>query len=64
MKLNRAGIVLLSAIGMMISGGINTADSVSQVKWPTIYQLFEFFVISAQLRLSGFNELAAVDLIN
>ena len=54
LKLNRAGIALLGAIGMMVFGGVTTADAVSYVNWPTIFLLFGFFVISAQLRLSGF----------
>jgi len=59
LKLNRAGIALLGAIGMMIFGGVNTADAVSYVNWPTICLLFGFFVISAQLRLSGFYDKVA-----
>ena len=54
LKLNRAGIALLGAIAMMILGEITTADVVSYINWPTIFLLFGFFVISAQLRLSGF----------
>jgi Na+/H+ antiporter NhaD/arsenite permease-like protein len=54
LKLNRPGIALLGAIGMMILGGVKTADAVSYINWPTIFLLFGFFVISAQLRLSGF----------
>jgi Na+/H+ antiporter NhaD/arsenite permease-like protein len=54
LKLNRAGIVLLGAIAMMIFGGISTIDAISYINWPTILLLFGFFVISAQLRLSGF----------
>ena len=59
LKLNRAGIALLGAIGMMIFGGVATADAVSYVNWPTIFLLFGFFVISAQLRLSGFYDKVA-----
>ncbi len=59
LKLNRTGIALLGAIGMMIFGGVSTADVVSYVNWPTIFLLFGFFVISAQLRLSGFYHLVA-----
>jgi len=54
LKLNRAGIALLGAIAMMTFGGLSTASAVSCVNWPTILLLFGFFVISAQLRLSGF----------
>lgn len=54
LKLDRTGIALLGAIAMMIFGGVTTSEVVSYVSWPTIFLLFGFFVISAQLRLSGF----------
>src|ERR1019366_1063378 len=54
LKLNRVGIALLGAIGMMIFGGVSTNDAISYLNGPTICLLFGFFVISAQLRLSGF----------
>ena len=59
LKLNRPGIALLGAIAMMIFGRVTTADAVSYVNWPTIFLLFGFFVISAQLRLSGFYDRVA-----
>lgn len=62
LKLNRVGIALLGAIGMMIFGGVSTADAVSYVNSQTICLLFGFFVISAQLRLSGFYDKVAVSL--
>jgi len=59
LKLDRTGIVLLGAIAMMIFGGLPTADIIGFVNWPTILLLFGFFVISAQLRLSGFFDAVA-----
>jgi Na+/H+ antiporter NhaD/arsenite permease-like protein len=59
LKLNRAGIVLLGAIALMIFGEVTTANVVSYINWPTIFLLFGFFVISAQLRLSGFYDKVA-----
>jgi Na+/H+ antiporter NhaD/arsenite permease-like protein len=59
LKLNRVGIALLGAIAMMIFGGWSTANASSCINWPTILLLFGFFVISAQLRLSGFYDLVA-----
>ncbi len=59
LKLNRVGIALLGAIAVMIFGGAPTATVVSYVNWPTICLLFGFFVISAQLRLSGFYDVVA-----
>jgi Na+/H+ antiporter NhaD/arsenite permease-like protein len=59
LKLNRVGIVLLGAIAMMIFGGVTTDEVIAAVNWPTILLLFGFFVISAQLRLSGFYDRVA-----
>lgn len=59
LKLNRVGIVLLGAIGMMIFGGVTADKAISYVNWPTILLLFGFFVISSQLRLSGFYDRVA-----
>jgi Na+/H+ antiporter NhaD/arsenite permease-like protein len=44
---------------MMVLAQVSTAQVVSMVNWPTVLLLFGFFVISAQLRLSGFYDLAA-----
>jgi Na+/H+ antiporter NhaD/arsenite permease-like protein len=54
LRLNRTGIALLGAIAMMIVSGSSTSQTASLVNWPTIFLLFGFFVISAQLRLCGF----------
>jgi len=62
LKLNRPGIALLGAIGMMLCCGVTTAAAVASVNWPTICLLFGFFVISAQLRLSGFYDKIAEQL--
>jgi Na+/H+ antiporter NhaD/arsenite permease-like protein len=43
----------------MIFGDIGTQDAVSYINWPTIFLLFGFFVLSAQLRLSGFYDQVA-----
>jgi Na+/H+ antiporter NhaD/arsenite permease-like protein len=64
LKLNRAGIALLGAISLMIFGGVTTSDAMSFVNGPTICLLFGFFVISAQLRLSGFYDKVAEKLAN
>jgi Na+/H+ antiporter NhaD/arsenite permease-like protein len=59
LKLNRTGIALLGAIAIMVFSGLETATVVSLVNWPTILLLFGFFVLSAQLRLSGFFDMVA-----
>jgi Na+/H+ antiporter NhaD/arsenite permease-like protein len=53
LKLNRVGIALLGAIAMMIVSGRPAGETAASVHWPTLFLLFGFFVISAQLRLSG-----------
>jgi Na+/H+ antiporter NhaD/arsenite permease-like protein len=59
LKLNRTGIALLGAIAMMIFSGESQLEVASIVNWSTILILFGFFVISAQLRLSGFYDRVA-----
>ena len=54
LKLNRTGIALLGAIAIIVFSGMATTNVVGLINWPTILLLFGFFVISAQLRLSGF----------
>src|ERR1022692_4965184 len=54
LKLNRVGIALLGAIAMMIFSGKAAGETAASVHWPTLFLLFGFFVISAQLRISGF----------
>lgn len=54
LKLDRTGIVTLGAIGMMVLSGLGTEQIIALVHWPTLLLLFSFFVLSAQLRLSGF----------
>jgi Na+/H+ antiporter NhaD/arsenite permease-like protein len=53
LKLDRTGIALLGAIAVTVFGGLPTDAVVGLVDWPTVLLLFGFFVLSAQLRLSG-----------
>jgi Na+/H+ antiporter NhaD/arsenite permease-like protein len=62
LRLNRTGIALLGAIAIMIFSGLPTQTVVGFVDWPTVLLLFGFFVLSAQLRLSGFFDAAAAGL--
>jgi Na+/H+ antiporter NhaD/arsenite permease-like protein len=54
LKLNRVGIALLGALAMVIFSGNSTFQMIAWINWPTILLLFGFFVLSAQLCLSGF----------
>ena len=40
-------------------GNLGAANVITFINWPTIFLLFGFFVISAQLRLSGFYDRVA-----
>jgi Na+/H+ antiporter NhaD/arsenite permease-like protein len=60
LRLNRTGIALLGAIGMMIFSREPAGQVAASINWPTVLLLFGFFVLSAQLRLSGFYDRVAV----
>ncbi len=62
LKLNRTGIALLGAIAITICSGLPTTTTAGFINWPTILLLFGFFVLSAQLRLSGFFDKVAGDI--
>src|ERR1019366_2044290 len=62
LKLNRTGVALLGAIAMMIFTGLSTRTVVDFINWPTVLLLFGLFVLSAQLRLSGFFDKVANDI--
>lgn len=59
LKVDRTGIALLGAIAVLVFCRIPTNTVIGFINWPTILLLFGFFVISAQLRLSGFFEKVA-----
>jgi Na+/H+ antiporter NhaD/arsenite permease-like protein len=59
LKLDRTGIVMLGAIAMMVFGDLPTTEIIGLINWPTILLLFGLFVLSAQLRLSGFFDAVA-----
>ena len=54
LKLNRAGVALLGAIGVIGLGAMSTEQAARAVDLPTILLLFSFMVVSAQMRLGGF----------
>jgi Na+/H+ antiporter NhaD/arsenite permease-like protein len=59
LRLDRTGIVMLGAIAIMVFGGFQTQTIIGFINWPTMLLLFGFFVLSAQLRLSGFFDAVA-----
>jgi Na+/H+ antiporter NhaD/arsenite permease-like protein len=62
LKLDRTGIALLGALAVVIFSRLPTAQLIDFVNWPTIMFLFGFFVLSAQLHLSGFFDRLADDI--
>jgi Na+/H+ antiporter NhaD/arsenite permease-like protein len=62
LKLDRTGIALLGAIAVMVFSGLPTSAVIGFINGPTILLLFGFFVLSAQLRLSGFFDKVANDI--
>jgi len=58
--IDRVGIALLGAIGMIVCGVITTDAAVKSIDLPTILLLYALMIISAQLRLGGFYTWAAL----
>ncbi len=54
LKLDRAGVALLGAIGVIGLGAMSTTQAANAVDLPTVLLLFAFMVVSAQMRLGGF----------
>lgn len=54
LKLDRSGVALLGAIGVIGLGVMTTGQAAQAVDLPTILLLFSFMVVSAQMRLGGF----------
>jgi Na+/H+ antiporter NhaD/arsenite permease-like protein len=52
--IDRVGIALLGAIGMVTLGVVTPENAVQSIDFPTIFLLYSLMVISAQLRLGGF----------
>ncbi|HEX6765924.1 MAG TPA: anion transporter [Polyangiaceae bacterium] len=53
LALDRTGVALLGAIGIVALGGVPLDRAWSAVDMPTIYLLFAMMVVSAQFRLAG-----------
>jgi Na+/H+ antiporter NhaD/arsenite permease-like protein len=54
LALDRTGIALLGAIGMIVSGELSTRAAVMSIDVPTILLLYGLMVLSSQFRLGGF----------
>lgn len=58
--IDRVGIAMLGAIGMIVCGVLTAEDAVKSIDLPTILLLYSLMIISAQLRLGGFYTWAAL----
>ena len=54
LKLDRSGVALLGAIGVIGLSAMSTEQAARAVDLPTVLLLFSFMVVSAQMRLGGF----------
>jgi Na+/H+ antiporter NhaD/arsenite permease-like protein len=54
LALDRTGVALLGAIGMVAVGALDIDQAWAAIDAPTIYLLFALMVLSAQFRLAGF----------
>jgi Na+/H+ antiporter NhaD/arsenite permease-like protein len=54
LRLDRAGIALVGAIALVVTGRISTTAAWSAIDVPTILLLTALMIVSGQLRLSGF----------
>jgi Na+/H+ antiporter NhaD/arsenite permease-like protein len=60
LRLDRTGIALLGAIGMIVAGTVSFPQAVAAVDVPTLVLLYALMIVSAQLRLGGFYTRTAV----
>ncbi|HQK22177.1 MAG TPA: SLC13 family permease, partial [Candidatus Latescibacteria bacterium] len=54
LQIDRTGIALMGAIGMVLVGQITVKEALDAVDFPTILLLYALMVVSAQFRLGGF----------
>ncbi len=59
LQIDRTGIALLGAIGLLVSESITMEQAARAVHLPTLILLFSFMVVAAQLRLGGFYDWVA-----
>ncbi|MBU2521607.1 MAG: anion transporter [Proteobacteria bacterium] len=61
--IDRVGIALLGAIGMVVFGVVTPESAVKSIDLPTILLLYSLMIISAQLRLGGFYTWIALKIV-
>ena len=63
LAIDRVGVALLGAIGMVIFGVVTPENAVKSIDLPTILLLYSLMIISAQLRLGGFYTWIALKIV-
>lgn len=63
LAIDRVGVAVLGAIGMVITGCVPTDRILAAIDMPTIILLYSLMIISAQLRLGGFYTLTARSIV-
>jgi Na+/H+ antiporter NhaD/arsenite permease-like protein len=61
--IDRVGVALLGAIGMVVFGIVSPESAVRAIDLPTILLLYSLMIISAQLRLGGFYTWMALKIV-
>lgn len=54
LRINRAGLALVGAVALVLTGSLNITDALSSIDGQTLTLLFAMMVFNANLRLSGF----------
>jgi Na+/H+ antiporter NhaD/arsenite permease-like protein len=62
--IDRVGVALLGAIGMVVFGVVTPESAVRSIDLPTILLLYSLMIISAQLRLGGFYTWIALKIVS
>ncbi len=63
LAIDRVGVALLGAIGMVVFGVVTPESAVQSIDLPTILLLYSLMIISAQLRLGGFYTWVALKIV-
>ncbi|CAA7626017.1 putative transporter [Magnetospirillum sp. LM-5] len=59
LKLDRTGIALLAAVGLLVSGAMDVDEAGAAIDMPTLLLLFALMIVSAQFQEAGLYRMAA-----
>jgi Na+/H+ antiporter NhaD/arsenite permease-like protein len=62
LQLDRTGVALLGAIGIVATGVLTPEQAALSIHLPTLLLLFSFMVVSAQMRLGGFYDRVTLEI--